>query len=158
MKLRLLTVGRTATDWLRSGELHYEARIGRMTPFEYTALPDVRVSRSAGADRQKEIEGSAILAAVRPGEVMVLLDEKGKEFTSREFAGWLSRQMSAGVSKGLTFVIGGPYGFSDAVYSRASQKIALSRMTFTHEMARVLLLEQIYRGLSILRGSPYHHD
>lgn len=158
MKIKVLVVGATSTPWVRTAIDDYVSRLQRMIPFEICTIPDVRTSRATTPERQKEAEAERILAATPPSETVILLDERGKEYTSRQFSSWLEQRMAAGVSKALTFVIGGPYGFTDSVYSRAEHKIALSRMTFTHEMARLLLVEQIYRGLTILRGMPYHHD
>ena len=108
-------------------------------------------------EKQKEKEGELFLNALTPGDVLVLLDERGKEMTSREFASYIDRK-SVTVSKRLVFVVGGPYGFSPAMYERADDKISLSKMTFSHEMVRLFFVEQTYRAMTILRGEPYHHD
>lgn len=158
MKIKVIVVGATSTPWVRSAMDDYVGRLQRMVPFELCTIPDVRTSRATTPERQKEAEAAQILAAAPASETVVLLDERGSEYTSRQFSAWLEQRMATGGTKALTFVIGGPYGFTDRVYARADHKIALSRMTFTHEMARLLLVEQIYRGLTILRGMPYHHD
>ena len=107
--------------------------------------------------RQKELEGEVILAKLQPSDMVILLDERGKEFTSREFAVWMEKQMASG-RKRIVFVIGGPYGFSQSVYDRADGKVSMSKMTFNHEMIRLFFVEQMYRAMTILRGEPYHHD
>ena len=108
-------------------------------------------------EQQKELEGKGFLSKIGSGDMLVLLDERGREFTSKEFAGYLEKLMASG-RKRVVFLIGGPYGFSPAVYQRANAKISLSKMTFNHEMVRLFFIEQIYRGMTILRGEPYHHD
>lgn len=126
-------------------------------PFEYIELPDVKNTRAMTEPQQKEAEGRVILNAVTNRDLMVLLDEHGKEFCSREFAAYIDKRM-ANAGGNIIFVVGGPYGFSDAVYQRADNKISLSRMTFLHEMVRLFFVEQLYRAMTILRGEPYHHD
>ena len=126
-------------------------------PFSVTHLPDVKASKSLTEERQKEMEGEMVLASLQPGDFLVLLDERGKEFTSREFAAFIDKKMVT-VAKRLIFLVGGPYGFSKAVYNRADDKISLSKMTFSHEMVRLFFTEQLYRAMTILRGEPYHHD
>ncbi len=135
----------------------YVARIPHYMPFEAVAIPDIKSGRSLGTEQQKQREGETILARICPGDYVVLMDERGREMTSREFASFIDKKASS-LSRNLVFVIGGPYGFSDNVYARADMKMGLSRLTFTHEMARVLTVEQIYRAMTILRGEPYHHD
>lgn len=157
MKLTLLVTGATRTPYLREGTEMYFDRLRRYLPSEMIVLPDVKVPANAGEGRQKEMEGAQILAAVRPGDFLALLDEKGREYTSREFAGWIDARMVSGLKR-TVFVIGGPYGFSRQVYDRADAKISLSRMTFSHEMVRLFIAEQFYRAMTILRGEPYHHD
>lgn len=135
----------------------YAGRIPHYMPFDAVAIPDVKVTKGLTADMQKQREGEAILARVAPGDFVVLMDERGREMTSREFSVFIDKKATT-LSRGLVFVIGGPYGFSDKVYERADMKMGLSKLTFTHEMARVLTVEQIYRAMTILRGEPYHHD
>lgn len=157
MDIELLTVGKTSTRWITEGIGEYEKRLRRYVPFRLTSLPDIRNTRSLSEEQQKTAEGENILAVLAPSDMVVLMDERGNEYTSREFAGWMERAMSTG-RKRLVFVVGGPYGFSPAVYARADRKISLSRMTFSHEMVRLFFVEQIYRAMTILRGEPYHHD
>ena len=118
---------------------------------------DIKASRTITAEMQKQQEGKAILSALQPGDIVTLLDERGKELTSREFSGLIERRMIQGIKR-LVFIIGGPYGFAKEVYDKADDKLSLSRMTFTHEMVRLFFTEQIYRAMTIMRGEPYHHD
>lgn len=157
MDIQLLTVGKTSTPYIVTGIEEYCKRLKRYVPFEIVQLPDVRNTRKLTEEQQKQAEGESILAHMGQGDMVVLLDEKGAEFTSREFAGWIQKSMASG-RKRLIFVVGGPYGFSPDVYARADKKISLSRMTFSHEMVRLFFTEQIYRAMTILRGEPYHHD
>lgn len=135
----------------------YCRRLVHYIPFEYAVIPDVKNTRAMSEAVQKETEGAKIMAALSPRDFVVLLDERGKELTSREFAAYIDRR-TLSLAGNLVFVIGGPYGFSEAVYKRADDKLSLSRMTFPHEMVRLFFAEQLYRAMSILRGEPYHHD
>ncbi len=153
-----MVVGRTTTDYLRLGEEEYARRLQRYLPFEQVVIPDVRTTRALTEERQKQQEGQAMLAKVAAGDILVLLDEHGREMTSRELAGFLQKRLAAGASKNLVFAVGGPYGFSPEVYARADFKLSLSRLTFPHEMVRLLFTEQLYRAMTILRNEPYHHD
>lgn len=157
MKITLLAIGKTGTKYLQEGIELYTKRIGHYVPFELKILPDVKTTKSLTVDRQKSLEGEIFLSAIQPGDVVVLLDERGKEMTSREFSVYLDRKMVT-VAKNLIFVIGGPYGFSMEMYDRANEKLSLSKMTFSHEMIRLFFTEQIYRAMTILKGEPYHHD
>lgn len=135
----------------------YLRRIPHYIPFEFIALPDVRTSRNTTEEKQKESEGECFLNRITPADYVVLLDERGKEFTSREFSAFIMRKTSE-VAKNLVFIIGGPYGFSKKMYDRADSMISLSKMTFPHELIRLFIAEQIYRAMTISRGEPYHHD
>lgn len=135
----------------------YVKRIPFYWAFTLNSLPDVKVPKSAGADRQKEIEGERFLSEIKHGDYLVLLDERGQEFTSRQFAAFIERK-AIELPKSLVFVIGGPYGFSKDVYDRADALLSLSKMTFPHELVRLFFVEQIYRAGTISRGEPYHHD
>ncbi|MDO4320178.1 MAG: 23S rRNA (pseudouridine(1915)-N(3))-methyltransferase RlmH [Bacteroidales bacterium] len=157
MKINVICVGEMREMPLRELLSRYAARIPHYMPFEITVIPDIKAGRNLTADLQKQREGEAILSRIASGDFVMLLDERGKEMTSREFAVFIDKKAST-LSRNLVFVIGGPYGFSQAVYDRADRMLGLSRMTFTHEMARVLAVEQIYRAMTILRGEPYHHD
>lgn len=157
MKIVLLTVGKTTTDYLIKGIDGFLKRINHYVPMDMVVVPDIKSAKGLTETAQKEKEGQAMMAALQPGDIVVLLDERGKEYTSREFAAQIDRRMVQGVKR-LVFVIGGPYGFSKDMYDRANDKISLSRMTFTHEMVRLFFTEQVYRAMTILRGEPYHHD
>lgn len=157
MKILLVVVGKTSTPYIASAVEEYVKRINRYVPLEIVTIPDQRSSRALTEEVQKQREGSAILAVLQGGDHVVLLDERGKELSSREFATEIDRRMVQGLKR-LVYVVGGPYGFSAEVYSRADSKLSLSRMTFTHEMVRLFFTEQIYRAMTILRGEPYHHD
>ena len=157
MKIVIIAVGKTATDYVARGVEEFLKRANRYVGVELTVIPDVKSSKALTEDAQKQQEGRAILAALQPGDVVTLLDERGKELTSREFSGLIERRMIQGIKR-LVFVIGGPYGFAREVYERADDKLSLSRMTFTHEMVRLFFTEQIYRAMTIMRGEPYHHD
>lgn len=153
----MVSVGKISSSWIQEGINLFESRIGKYIKFSSIIIPDIRNSKSLSKENIKEEEGKAILNNIQSSDLMVLLDEKGKEFTSREFSDWIQKQMNSG-RKRLMLVIGGPFGFSNDVYNRADYKIALSKMTFTHEMAKLILSEQIYRAMTILKGEPYHHD
>lgn len=157
MKITLLVIGKTGASYLREGIAAYEKRLSHYVPFELKVLPDVKATRNMTFQQQKEAEGVAFLSHISAGDCVVLLDERGKEMTSRDFSVYLDRKMIT-VNKNLIFIIGGPYGFSDEVYRRANEKLSLSKMTFSHEMIRMFFVEQIYRAMTILRGEPYHHD
>lgn len=157
MKITLLAIGKTGTSYLREGIESYVRRIGHYVPFEFKILPDIKNTRSLTEERQKAMEGEAFMAAMQPGDYVVLLDERGKELSSRGFSEYIAAKMHV-VSRQLIFVIGGPYGFSPQMYARADDKLSLSRMTFSHEMVRLFFVEQIYRAMTIMRGEPYHHD
>ncbi len=154
MKILILTVGRTSTPYIAEGIAEYLRRLERYIPVTLQVIPDIK---GAGSEqRQKEREGREIIGSLAPGDVPVLLDERGAQLTSRGFADVIGKAAAQGVRR-LVLIIGGPYGFSDEVYSRVSQRISLSRMTFTHEMVRLFLTEQLYRAMTIIRGEPYHH-
>ena len=157
MKIVIIAVGKTSTDYVARGVEEFLKRANRYVGVELTVIPDVKSSKALNEDAQKQQEERAILAALQPGDVVTLLDERGKELTSREFSGLIERRMIQGIKR-LVFVIGGPYGFAREVYERADDKLSLSRMTFTHEMVRLFFTEQIYRAMTIMRGEPYHHD
>ena len=153
----MLVVGKTDAEYVRKGVEEYEKRVKHYVPYEMKVIPDVRRAKNAGEARQRELEGVSIVAQVDTSDFVALLDERGEELTSKEFAKFLSQKMVGGVKR-LVFVIGGPYGFGEAVYERADMKVSLSRMTFSHQLVRVLFAEQLYRGMTILKGEPYHHE
>lgn len=155
MRISLIMVGKTTDPRLVSLIEEYQQRLKHYVPFELVVLPDIKNAKSLTQDQLKAAEGEAILAKVGTTEV-ILLDEHGSEYRSVEFAEWLQKKMSTG--KDLVLVIGGAYGFSPAVYQRANGKLSLSQMTFSHQMIRIMAIEQIYRAMTILRGEPYHHE
>lgn len=157
MKITLLAIGKTNAKYLQEGIEQYIKRLSHYIPFEFKILPDVKTTKGLTQEKQKEMEGQMFLNCIQSGDVVVLLDEKGKEMTSREFSVYLDKKMVT-VAKNLIFVIGGPYGFSQEMYNRANEKLSLSKMTFSHEMIRLFFIEQIFRAMTILKGEPYHHD
>lgn len=156
MKTVLLTVGRTSTPYIREAMGEYVKRINRYAPMEVAELPDLKNGSGLNEAQRREREGEMILGALQPSDIVILLDERGRQLTSEEFSRVLEGNMSHGVKR-LVFIVGGPYGFSEAVYRRGNAKLSLSRMTFTHEMVRLFFTEQIYRAHTILHGEPYHH-
>ena len=156
MKITLLVVGKTTDSRLSSLMEDYISRLKHYVPFELVVVPDLKNTKALSEEQIKTAEGEAILRFVTPSMDIVLLDEHGREFRSIEYAEWLQKKMGSG--KDLTLVIGGPYGFSEAVYARANGKVSFSQMTFSHQMIRLMAVEQIYRGMTILRGEPYHHE
>lgn len=156
MKTELIQIGKTVNKHFVAVINDYCERILHYMPFIVTTIPDLKNTKSLSEAQQKEREGELILKALQPSDTVVLLDERGTEFRSIEFASWLERQQHT--ARRLVFVIGGPYGFSSAVYSRADQMLSLSKMTFSHQMIRMTFCEQIYRACTIIRGEPYHHE
>ncbi|WP_372950095.1 23S rRNA (pseudouridine(1915)-N(3))-methyltransferase RlmH [Mariniphaga sp.] len=157
MKLTLLMIGKTDEKYLLEGINRYKKRLEHYIDFRLEIIPDVKKGKNMKESLQKFKEGELILAKRAPAREFHLLDEKGKQMTSRQFAEFLQKKMASGI-KELVFVIGGPYGFSDEVYEQANSKISLSKMTFSHQLARLLCMEQFYRAFTILKGEPYHHD
>ena len=157
MKVTLLVVGKTDEPYLREGIDQYKRRLKHYIDFEIKIIPDIKKSKNTTETIQKLKEGEIILSKIGPYSEMHLFDEGGKMYNSREFAAFFQKKMVQGL-KELVLVIGGPYGFYDGIYERATSKISLSKMTFSHQLARLLCLEQIYRAFSILNGEPYHHD
>ena len=156
MKITLLVVGKTADAHIESLIQQYQKRLTHYISFTLQVIPELKNTKALTTEQQKQTEGELILRAVTPANDLVILDEHGKEFRSIEFADYLQKKMSSG--RDLVFVVGGPYGFSEAVYQRANGKISLSKMTFSHQMVRLFFVEQTYRAMTILRGEPYHHE
>ena len=156
MKISLLVIGKTADARLQTLIEDYQQRLKHYVPFEFVVIPDIKNAKSLSEEQLKTTEGEAILARLTPAMDVVLLDEHGREFRSMEYADWLQKKMGAG--RDLTLIIGGAYGFSPAVYARADGKLSLSQMTFSHQMIRLMAIEQLYRAMTILRGEPYHHE
>lgn len=157
MKITLLVVGKTNQSFVQEGISEFEKRLKFYIPFEMEIIPDSKNTRNLSFDQIKEKEGKQIQETLQPGDYIVLLDEKGKEFTSLQFADYIEKKTHT-VPKRLVFIIGGAYGFSKEIYALASEKIALSKMTFSHQMIRLIFIEQLYRAMTILRNEPYHHE
>lgn len=157
MKIKLLVIGKTDDRNLNQLIENYQKRLQHYIKFELEVIPDIKNVKNLSQLQQKEKEGTLILQRLKPTDQLILLDEKGKNFRSIEFANWLQKKMNAG-NKQLVLVIGGPYGFSEAVYLKANGKISLSKMTFSHQMIRLFMVEQLYRGFTILKNEPYHHE
>lgn len=156
MKITLLVVGKTTDQRLQTLIEDYQQRLKHYVPFEMVVIPDLRNVKALTQTQIKEQEGIEILRRITPSMDVILLDEHGREYRSIEYAQWIQKKMAAG--RDVTFIVGGPYGFSPAVYERANGKISLSKMTFSHQMIRLFFTEQIYRAMTILRGEPYHHE
>ncbi|NOQ24083.1 MAG: 23S rRNA (pseudouridine(1915)-N(3))-methyltransferase RlmH [Bacteroidales bacterium] len=156
MKIKFLLIGKTDSDILSKGVNDYIKRLKHYIPFEMSIIPDLKNTKNLSEGQQKQKEGELILNFIKSGDFVVLLDEKGKEYTSIDFSGFIEKQMISGL-KNLIFIIGGPYGFSEEVYKKCNSKISLSRMTFSHQMVRLIFTEQLYRAMTIIKGEPYHH-
>ena len=156
MKIKLIVVGKTNATYLIEGEKEYENRLRHYTKFEEIIIPDVKQSGKMSEKELKKKEGQLILDKLENIDHVILLDDKGKSYSSIEFANFLQQKMNSGL-KSLVFVVGGAFGFSDEVYQRGNLKLSISKMTFSHQMVRLIFKEQLYRGFSILRGEKYHH-
>ena len=156
MKIQLFLTGKTTDARLVSLIDDYQQRLKHYVPFELVVIPDIKNAKSLSQDQLKTAEGEAILSRLTPSMDVLLLDEHGREFRSIEYADFLQKKMASG--KDLALIIGGAYGFSEAVYQRANGKISLSQMTFSHQMIRLMAIEQLYRAMTILRNEPYHHE
>ncbi len=157
MQLKILAIGKTDDKELGKLIQEYEKRLQRFAKLQWQIIPDIKNTKKLSQLEQKRKEGGFILKEIEPTDYVVLLDENGKEFTSRKFAQWLAKKQHIG-SRKVVFIIGGPYGFDPAVEERSDFKMALSKMTFSHQMIRLFFIEQIYRAFSILNNLPYHHD
>ena len=156
MQIKLIAIGKTDQKELKTLIHLYQNRLKHYIKFEFEEIPDLKNTKHLSENEQKVKEGELILSKIKNTDFLVLLDEQGKTFDSIQFSQYLQKQMNAGI-KTLIFVIGGPYGFSDEVYSRSKAKISLSKMTFSHQMIRLFFVEQLYRGFTILKNEPYHH-
>ena len=157
MKVALVLVGKTVNKHFVELIDEYAGRVKHYISFDITVIPELKNTKSLSVDQQKQQEGELILKQLQGGDHVVLLDEHGKEFRSVEFSSYMEQKMQT-VNKRLVFVIGGPYGFSPDVYAKANEKISLSKMTFSHQMVRLIFVEQLYRAMTIMRGEPYHHE
>ena len=156
MKTELIMVGKTVSKEFQKLMADYGERITHYMPFGVTTIPELKNTKSLTEEQQKTAEGELILRQLQPSDTVVLLDEHGHEPRSIELAAWLEKKQAT--TRRLVFVIGGPYGFSDAVYQRANEQLSLSRLTFSHQMVRAIFLEQLYRACTIIKGEPYHHE
>jgi len=157
MKIVLIVTGKTGSIWLQQGLDIYIKRLGFYIPFEFKVVPDLKNNRNLTQEQQKIKEGEQLMPLLEGKNEIYLLDEKGEEFSSRGFAGFIERKMVAGCRE-VVFIIGGPYGFSENVENKCSGKISLSKLTLSHQMVRLLFMEQLYRAFTIIKGEPYHHD
>ncbi|MHA6280795.1 23S rRNA (pseudouridine(1915)-N(3))-methyltransferase RlmH [Salinimicrobium sp. CAU 1759] len=156
MTIKLLTIGKTDDSALQKLIDTYVNRLGHYNKFELEILPDLKRTKNLSVDQQKSAEGKLIIDKLNTSDFVVLLDENGKQFSSEGFSEYIQKRLNSGM-KQLIFIIGGPYGFSEEVYSRANGKLSLSKMTFSHQMVRLFFVEQLYRAFTILRNEPYHH-
>ena len=157
MKVILLSVGKTDELLLTQLIDTYKKRVNFYISFELMVVPDLRNRKNLSENEQKTEEGNQILRSLLPSDQVVLLDDKGKQYSSVEFAGFMEKKMNT-ATKRLVFIVGGPYGFSREIYGRANELVSLSRLTFTHQMVRVVFAEQLYRAMTILKNEPYHHE
>ena len=157
MNIELIAVGKTDTSEIEALIANYAKRVNFYCKFAMTVVPDVRNTRNIAPNQQKKAEGASILKNIADGDFVVLLDEHGEELRSMMFADFMRKRMNSGIKR-LVFVIGGPYGFSEEVYSRADYKLSLSKMTFSHQFVRAIFAEQLYRAFTILNNEPYHHE
>lgn len=157
MNIKLVSVGKTDDRALEMLIQNYIKRLTRYINFEFTVIPDLKNRKNTPVEKQKQQEGDLLLAHFEKSDFVILLDEKGTQFSSVGFSTFIQKKMLSGIKR-LVFVIGGPYGFSDAVYQRANQKISFSKMTFSHQMVRLFFVEQLYRAFTIIRNEPYHHE
>ena len=157
MNITFLVVGKTTDPRVAALTDEYVGRIGHYLPFNVEVIPELKNTKALTADQQKQREAELLLKAIKPDDYAVLLDEGGRELRSVEFAAYLDKLQAQGLRR-VVFVVGGPYGFAPSVYARANGKLSLSRMTFSHQLVRVLFVEQFYRAMTIQRGEPYHHE
>lgn len=156
MQIKLLAIGKTDDKQLQMLIDDYQKRLGFYIKFEFEIIPDLKKAKNLSEEQQKQKEGELILNKLNPTDVLILLDETGKQLGSVGFSEYLQKHMNSGI-KQLVFVIGGPYGFSDEIYDKAQGKLSLSKMTFSHQMIRLFVIEQLYRAFTILKNEPYHH-
>ncbi len=157
MKIKLLSIGKTDNKQLIKLIDEYQNRLKYYIKFDMEIIPDIKNIKKISIIQQKKMEGELILSKLKNTDQMILLDDKGKDFTSIQFSKYLQKKMNSGI-KQLVLVVGGPYGFSEAVYEKAIDKVSLSKMTFSHQMVRLFIVEQLYRGYTILKNEPYHHE
>jgi 23S rRNA (pseudouridine1915-N3)-methyltransferase len=157
MKVKLICVGKTMSNYLIEGEKEYLQRLNHYNSVEKIEIPEIKNAKNLSKDQIKKTEGDLIQKHIQPADIIILLDENGTSFSSVKFAHYMQKKFNSG-GKNLIFIVGGAYGFSDEIYALAHDKISLSKMTFSHQMVRLFFLEQIYRAFTILKGEPYHHE
>ncbi|WP_407428937.1 23S rRNA (pseudouridine(1915)-N(3))-methyltransferase RlmH [Arcticibacter sp.] len=157
MKITFLVLGKTDDKYINEGITKYLGRLKHYIKFDLIEIPDLKNTKNLREDQQKAKEAELLQKALNPTDHIILLDEKGSEFTSRQFSEFLNKKMVSGIQN-LVFIVGGPYGFDENIYKLAHGKISLSKLTFSHQMVRLFFIEQVYRGFTILKGEPYHHD
>lgn len=157
MKIKFLTIGRTINTQMVKLQEEYQQRLKFYIPFENTVIPELKKTKKLSETEQKDKEADLILKQIEANDDVILLDDKGTQFSSIEFAGYIQKKMNSG-NKRTVFVVGGPYGFAPRIYQRANGLLSLSTMTFSHQMVRLVFLEQLYRGMTIIKGEPYHHE
>lgn len=157
MKVKLICIGKTGKSFLQEGEKEYLGRVNHYIAVDKIEIPDLKQAKKLSMEQIKEEEGRLFLSKINPSDVVILLDERGEEYSSVSFSNFLQKQMNTGV-KIICILIGGAYGFSDEIYKRANRKVSLSKMTYSHQMVRMIFLEQLYRAMTILKGEPYHHE
>lgn len=157
MKIKLIAIGKTDSKDLQPLIEEYSKRLSFYVSFNFEIIPDIKNAKNLSKKQQKIAEGNELLKRIEKSDTIIILDEKGKTFSSVEFSVFLQKKMNSGL-KNLIFMIGGPYGFSEEIYQRANAKISLSTMTFSHQMVRLFFIEQLYRGFTILKNEPYHHS
>lgn len=157
MKIKFICIGKTGHSFLEIGELEYLKRLKHYVQLERIEIPDIKQAKNLSNSQIKELEGREILAKIKSSDVIILLDEKGEQFTSLNFSDFIQQKLNTGI-KTIAFIVGGAYGFSEEVYRSANSKLSLSEMTFSHQMIRMIFLEQLYRAFTILRNEPYHHQ
>lgn len=156
MKITFLLIGKSHFEFVKQGMLEYSKRIVRYVPFQIVELPDVANSGKLDEPMRKKKEAEAMRKEFKPGDLIILLDEKGKEMSSVQMAGWMEKKMQSGIKR-IVFVCGGAYGFDESLLKQSNEKISLSKMTFSHQIVRVVFLEQLYRAFTIINHEPYHH-
>jgi len=157
MKITLLVIGKTTDSYIKEGIDKYTKRLKHYVKFEILEIPELKNTKNLTEDQQKAKESELLFKYLSPTDHLILLDEKGEEFTSSQFSGFISRKMLGSIQH-LVFITGGPYGFDNLVYTKANDKLSLSKMTFSHQMIRLFFVEQVYRAFTILKGEPYHHE
>ena len=157
MNVRLINIGKTTIPYLKEGELIYEKRLKHYLNFERIDLKEIKTSKNQSNELLKKSEAELILKIIKPNDVVIILDEKGDHYSSEDFSKWLNKKEIRGL-KQVVFIIGGAYGFDKCIYNRANEKLSISKMTFSHQMIRLLFLEQLYRAKTILNGEKYHHS